>query len=183
MLHDRIPFYSVSHNDQISKQGVPKRCRLSWLTNSALVYEPKCRGGGGSLSEWEQLYTGAQIKFGYLTPYLTYDHKCRCMLNRRHRTALSSFNKKITFMLWLIVILYILVCNMHSFYCVIRFTVLSLIILGSGTYQSVNILNEKHCYKFFNDRGNTRYFFMIFIRSMSSYIFYRATLPLVKKYK
>jgi hypothetical protein len=32
-------------------QGVPKRCRLSWLANSALVYEPKCvrgpRGGGG----------------------------------------------------------------------------------------------------------------------------------------
>jgi hypothetical protein len=30
-------------------QGVTKRCRLSWMTNSALVYEPKCRGveGGG----------------------------------------------------------------------------------------------------------------------------------------
>jgi hypothetical protein len=26
--------------------GVTKRCRLSWLTNSALVYEPKCGGGG-----------------------------------------------------------------------------------------------------------------------------------------
>ncbi len=25
-------------------QGVTKRCRLSWLTNSALVYEPKCVG-------------------------------------------------------------------------------------------------------------------------------------------
>ncbi len=25
-----------------SDQGVSKRCRLSWLTNSALVYEPKC---------------------------------------------------------------------------------------------------------------------------------------------
>jgi hypothetical protein len=24
------------------KQGVPKRCLLSYLTNSALVYEPKC---------------------------------------------------------------------------------------------------------------------------------------------
>jgi hypothetical protein len=23
-------------------RGVTKRCRLSWLTNSALVYEPKC---------------------------------------------------------------------------------------------------------------------------------------------
>jgi hypothetical protein len=27
-------------------QGVTKRCRLSWLTNSALVYERKCGGGG-----------------------------------------------------------------------------------------------------------------------------------------
>jgi hypothetical protein len=31
-------------------QGVTKRCRLSWLTNSALVYEPNCgeRGVGWS---------------------------------------------------------------------------------------------------------------------------------------
>jgi hypothetical protein len=28
-------------------QGVTKRCRLSWMTNSALVYEPKGRGRGG----------------------------------------------------------------------------------------------------------------------------------------
>jgi hypothetical protein len=27
-------------------QGVTKRCRLSWLTNSALVYEPKYGGRG-----------------------------------------------------------------------------------------------------------------------------------------
>jgi hypothetical protein len=27
-------------------QEVTKRCRLSWLTNSALVYEPKCGGRG-----------------------------------------------------------------------------------------------------------------------------------------
>jgi hypothetical protein len=32
---------------QCAYQGVTKRC-LSWLTNSALVYEPKCRGRGGS---------------------------------------------------------------------------------------------------------------------------------------
>jgi hypothetical protein len=30
-----------------SRQGVTKICRLSWLTNGALVYEPKCAGGGG----------------------------------------------------------------------------------------------------------------------------------------
>ncbi len=29
------------------EQGVTKRCRLSWLTNSALVNEPKCEGRGG----------------------------------------------------------------------------------------------------------------------------------------
>jgi hypothetical protein len=28
-------------------QEVTKRCRLSWLTNSALVYEPKCGDRGG----------------------------------------------------------------------------------------------------------------------------------------
>ncbi len=28
-------------------QGFTKRCRLSWLTNSSLVYEPKCGGMGG----------------------------------------------------------------------------------------------------------------------------------------
>jgi hypothetical protein len=28
-------------------QRVTKRCRLSWLTKSALVYEPNCAGGGG----------------------------------------------------------------------------------------------------------------------------------------
>ncbi len=37
---------------------VTKRCCLSWLTNSAIVYEPKCGGKG------ELLYTGAQINFG-----------------------------------------------------------------------------------------------------------------------
>jgi hypothetical protein len=28
-------------------QGVTKTCRLSWVTNSALVYEPKCGGREG----------------------------------------------------------------------------------------------------------------------------------------
>jgi hypothetical protein len=49
-----------------------------WPTNSALVYEPKCGGGGGcgvSANEYRYgtaVYTGAQINFGDLTPYLTY---------------------------------------------------------------------------------------------------------------
>jgi hypothetical protein len=30
----------------IHQQRVAKRCRLPWLTNSALEYEPKCGGGG-----------------------------------------------------------------------------------------------------------------------------------------
>jgi hypothetical protein len=29
------------------QKGVTKRCRLSWLTNSALVYETKCGWRGG----------------------------------------------------------------------------------------------------------------------------------------
>jgi hypothetical protein len=42
--------------------------------NSALVYEPKC-GGKGVIAGSQprvRLYTGAQINFGDLTPYLTY---------------------------------------------------------------------------------------------------------------
>jgi hypothetical protein len=34
------------HEIEVRDQGVIKRCCLSWLTNSALVYEPKCGGGG-----------------------------------------------------------------------------------------------------------------------------------------
>ncbi len=61
-----------------SDQGVTKRCRLSWLTNSALVYEPKCGGRRGwgwacwvSANEYSCAH-GAQINLGDLTPYLTY---------------------------------------------------------------------------------------------------------------
>jgi hypothetical protein len=41
---------------RIENRGVTKRCRLSWLTNSALVYKPK-RGGRElwGLSQWVQL--------------------------------------------------------------------------------------------------------------------------------
>ncbi len=47
--------------------GVTKRCRLSWLTNSAFVYEPKYEGGK-ELRGLRNEYTGAQINFGDLTP-------------------------------------------------------------------------------------------------------------------
>ena len=51
-------------------QGVTKRCRLSLLTNSTLVYEPKCGGRGGcgvSANEYSCTH-GAQINFRDLTP-------------------------------------------------------------------------------------------------------------------
>jgi hypothetical protein len=57
-------------------QGVTKRCRLSWLTDSSLVYKPKCRGG------WLRGLScvhGAQIIFGDLTPYLTYALMAHCL--------------------------------------------------------------------------------------------------------
>ncbi len=52
--------------------GGYKEMSSIWLTN-----ELKCVGGGGGelrgLSQRVQLYTGGQINFGDLTPYLTYD--------------------------------------------------------------------------------------------------------------
>jgi hypothetical protein len=56
-------------------QGVTMRFRLSLLTNSALVYEPKCGGRGGvagSQPVSTAVHTVAQINFGGLTPCLTY---------------------------------------------------------------------------------------------------------------
>jgi hypothetical protein len=55
-------------------QEVTKRCRLSLLANSALVYEPKCGGGVGcgvSANEYS-FANGAQTIFAGLSPYLTY---------------------------------------------------------------------------------------------------------------
>ncbi len=57
--------------------GVTKRCRLSWITNSAFVYDLKWGGGGGcgGLSQWVQICTWSPNKLGIstVTPYLTYD--------------------------------------------------------------------------------------------------------------
>jgi hypothetical protein len=61
---------------KVVSQRVTKFCRLSWLTNSALVYEPICVGGGGGCGVSANEYSsadGAQINFRDLTPYLTYD--------------------------------------------------------------------------------------------------------------
>ncbi len=44
-------------------RGVTKRCRLSWLTHSALVYAPKrWRGGGAVVRAWVQLCTWSPNK-------------------------------------------------------------------------------------------------------------------------
>ncbi len=42
-----VPLWYWMEGAWLRTQGVTKRCRLSWLTNSALVYEPKCGGRGG----------------------------------------------------------------------------------------------------------------------------------------
>jgi hypothetical protein len=44
---ERVLTLNVDPGYEYSDQGVTKRCRLSWLTNNALVYEPKCGGRGG----------------------------------------------------------------------------------------------------------------------------------------
>jgi hypothetical protein len=46
-----VPFsqQSSAHDPYVPNRGSLKRCRLSWLSNSALVYEPRCgRGVPGS---------------------------------------------------------------------------------------------------------------------------------------
>jgi hypothetical protein len=45
-----FPSGALSLSFPISIEGVIMRCRLSLLTNSAIVYEPKCGGGGCGVS-------------------------------------------------------------------------------------------------------------------------------------
>ncbi len=81
-------------------QGVTKRCRLSWLTNSALVCEPKCGGEGGCCGVSANDYScahGAQINFKVLTPYLTYGIQQRSTFFKNHRTLFFFEEEKITF--------------------------------------------------------------------------------------
>jgi hypothetical protein len=62
-MHAKIEYKNsslISFISIVSTQGVTERCRLSWITYSALVYLPK-RGG-----------VGCGVDFGDLTPYLTY---------------------------------------------------------------------------------------------------------------
>jgi hypothetical protein len=43
-------------------QGVTKRCRLSLLTNSALVYELKCGGKGGGVAGPQPMSTAVHME-------------------------------------------------------------------------------------------------------------------------
>ncbi len=58
-------------------QAVTKRCRLSWLTKSALVYEPKC--GGREVFAGSQLCTGTSKNLGDLAPYFTFRFWADCL--------------------------------------------------------------------------------------------------------
>ncbi len=64
--------------------------------NNALVYEPKCgRGEMRGFSQWVRLYTGAQINFGNLIPYLTYEinatrKQIQCKANQRNAGELAA---------------------------------------------------------------------------------------------
>jgi hypothetical protein len=53
-------------------QGVTKKCRISRLSKSTLVYEPKCKGAGLQQGFSQRVQANVQINFGDLTPYLTY---------------------------------------------------------------------------------------------------------------
>ncbi len=77
-------------------QGVTKKCRLSWLTNSALVYEPNA-GGGCTVSANEyRCAHGAQINFGdllYVTPYFTLG-AIKALYNTNSILSIYLFSKK-----------------------------------------------------------------------------------------
>jgi hypothetical protein len=48
-LFPKLKPLNLSEGDIYIAQWVTKRCHLSWLTNSAFVFEPKCGGGRGEL--------------------------------------------------------------------------------------------------------------------------------------
>jgi hypothetical protein len=75
LQYNKIYHFSMGSktNDKITKnvlsgQGVTKVCRLSWLTNSALLYEHKCGGRAGvcgvSANEYSCAH-GVQINLGF----------------------------------------------------------------------------------------------------------------------
>ncbi len=63
-----------------------KGCRLPWLTNSALVHEPKCGGGGEGKGELRGLSQGVQL-CGYRSPP---PHRTRKRGNWWNRPLISA---------------------------------------------------------------------------------------------
>jgi hypothetical protein len=63
--------YMYRHEKKTPCQGVTKRFHLSWLTNSALVYEPKC-GGREGVAGSQTMSTAVHRSTNKLTPYITY---------------------------------------------------------------------------------------------------------------
>ena len=80
----RVRYRRIAGEAVGCEQGVTKRCRLSWLTNSALVSTIAGGGAGGwriSANEYSCAH-GAQMNFGDLTPYLTYGCEDRILRRR-----------------------------------------------------------------------------------------------------
>jgi hypothetical protein len=70
--HLRMPRYAT--------KGVTERCRLFWLTKSALLYEPKCGGrerGLQGLSPWVQLFTWSSDKLWRSNSIFNPHYVCR----------------------------------------------------------------------------------------------------------
>ncbi len=49
----------MGRGNETQNQGVTKRCRLSWLTHSALVYEPNA---GGEVAEPQTMSTAVHME-------------------------------------------------------------------------------------------------------------------------
>jgi hypothetical protein len=72
----KISRYTVPSTifDPLHSGGHKEMSSISWLTNSALLFEPKCGGRGGSgvsgsANESTAVHIGARINFKDLTPY------------------------------------------------------------------------------------------------------------------
>jgi hypothetical protein len=63
VVEGRKKEFSCTVKKKLPTQVVRRRCRLSWVTNIALVYEPKCGGKGvaGNLANEYSCAHGAQI--------------------------------------------------------------------------------------------------------------------------
>jgi hypothetical protein len=80
---------------KIPAQGVTKRCFLSWLTSSALVYEPKKEGGrGGGLGGSQSVSTAVQcaLMVGSLKMNTTLEYSTRVVQEGGRRCKKSTLN-------------------------------------------------------------------------------------------